>query len=102
MRILILVSAVLATLPVCAEEATYLLSGGDIPVAAASNGYVQHVRELPDGQYEAHVAAVLAPIDGFDRLDARRQVFDCRDQALVPWVDHRQTRGFSLRNGVTT
>lgn len=62
MRILVLVSVFFAALSVGAEEATYLLSGGDIPVPAVANGFVQDVRVLADGKYEAHVAAVLAPI----------------------------------------
>lgn len=45
-----------------AGEATYRLVGGDPPMAAAANGFVQEVRRLGDGEFEVHVAATLAPI----------------------------------------
>lgn len=45
-----------------AGEATYRLVGGDPPMAAAANGFVQEVRSLGDGEFEVRVAATLAPI----------------------------------------
>jgi hypothetical protein len=52
----------LATLTVDGEEASYLLIGGDIPVAASSNGYAQIVRTVADGGTEVRVATTLTPI----------------------------------------
>ena len=48
--------------PASGEEAVYHLIGGDYPVAAASNGYVQEVRNSDSGGFEVHVATSLAPI----------------------------------------
>ena len=53
---------ILATLPAAGEEATYVVSGGDIPVAAASNGYAQIVQPIAEGSAEVRVATTLAPI----------------------------------------
>jgi len=44
------------------EEASYLVAGGDVPVAAASNGYAQVVRTTADGSTEVRVATTLSPI----------------------------------------
>jgi len=52
----------LATFPAAGEEASYLLIGGDVPVAAASNGYAQLVRPVIEGNTEVQVATTLAPI----------------------------------------
>ena len=54
---------ILATLPAAGEEATYVVSGGDIPVAAASNGYAQIVQPIAEGSAEVRVATTLAPIE---------------------------------------
>jgi hypothetical protein len=43
------------------EEASYLVRGGKIPVAASSNGYAQIVRSVEDGT-EVRVATTLTPI----------------------------------------
>ena len=51
-----------ATLPLAGEEASYLLTGGDVPVAAASNGYAQLVRPVAEGGTEVRVATNLSPI----------------------------------------
>lgn len=52
----------LATVPAAGEEASYVVVGGDIPVAAASNGYAQVVRRIEKGRTEVRVATSLAPI----------------------------------------
>lgn len=52
----------LATLSAAGEEASYLLKGGDVPVATASNGFAQLVRPVPEGSTEVRVATTLAPI----------------------------------------
>jgi len=52
----------LATLPAAGEEASYVVVGGDIPVAAASNGYAQIVRPVAEGMTEVWVATTLEPI----------------------------------------
>jgi hypothetical protein len=51
----------LAALPAAGEEASYLVIGGEVPVAAASNGYAQVVRPVASGS-EVRVATTLAPI----------------------------------------
>jgi hypothetical protein len=43
------------------EEASYLLSGGDLPIATSSNGYSQIVHPV-DGGTEVRVATTLSPI----------------------------------------
>ncbi len=45
-----------------AHEAVYLVSGDQLPVAVAANGYVQTVVPVSDRQMEVHVAAALGPI----------------------------------------
>ncbi len=45
-----------------AQEAVYLVSGSQLPVAVAANGYVQSVIPAPDGHVEVHVATALGPI----------------------------------------
>jgi hypothetical protein len=52
----------LAAPPVAGEEASYLVTGGDVPVAAASNGYAQDVHTTADGAAEVRVATSLSPI----------------------------------------
>ncbi len=52
----------LGTLSAAGEEASYFVVGGDIPVAAASNGYAQIVRQVSEGGAEVRVATTLAPI----------------------------------------
>ena len=44
------------------EEASYLVDRGDVPVAAASNGYAQLVRPAAEGGTEVRVATTLTPI----------------------------------------
>ena len=51
----------LATLPAAGEEASYLLTGGDVPLAAASNGYAQLVQPTAEGSTEVRVATTLSP-----------------------------------------
>jgi len=58
----ILTLCFLATLPLAGEEASYLVSGGDVPVAAASNGFAQLVRPHVEGGVEVRVATTLTPI----------------------------------------
>jgi len=52
----------LIAVSVPAEEAVYHVVEGDLPVAAASNGYVQDVRVSGAGAVEVHVTTSLAPI----------------------------------------
>ena len=58
----VLTLCLLATLPAAGEEASYLLTGGDVPLAAASNGYAQLVRPVAEGSTEVRVATTLSPI----------------------------------------
>jgi hypothetical protein len=51
-----------ATLTAAGEEASYLVIGGDVPVAAATNGFAQTVRKVGEGSTEVRVATTLAPI----------------------------------------
>ena len=62
MRILVFLWTLMTVLPVLAEEADYFLSAGDLPVASASNGYVQEVRKAAGGGVTVNVATSLAPI----------------------------------------
>ena len=61
-RVGLTIFCLLATLPAAGEEASYLVVGGDVPVAAASNGYAQIVRLVAEGNAEVRVATTLAPI----------------------------------------
>jgi hypothetical protein len=61
-RVGLTILCLLATFPASSEEASYVVVGGDIPVAAASNGYAQIVRPVADGSTEVRVATTLAPI----------------------------------------
>jgi len=45
-----------------AQEATYTVSGTQLPIAVASNGYVQSVTADAQGRARVHVAAVPSPI----------------------------------------
>jgi hypothetical protein len=45
-----------------AQEATYVVRGDQLPIAVASNGYVQSVTATADGGSRVHVAAVPSPI----------------------------------------
>jgi len=60
--VLVLAWAILMAMPVLAEEADYLVTAGDFPVASASNGYVQDVRATAADGVAVHVATSLAPI----------------------------------------
>ena len=61
-RVGLTILCLLATLPAAGEEASYVVVGGDVPVAAASNGYSQIVRPVAEGSTEVRVATTLAPI----------------------------------------
>ena len=52
----------LSPFPAAGEEASYLVVGGDLPVAASSNGYSQAVSPAGDGSVEVRVATTLTPI----------------------------------------
>lgn len=52
----------LSPIPSAGEEASYLVVGGDLPVAASSNGYSQAVNPAGDGSAEVRVATTLTPI----------------------------------------
>ena len=45
-----------------AEEASYLVGGGDLPIRAAANGFVQEIRPAGDRAVSVHVETSLAPI----------------------------------------
>ncbi len=62
MKILPAVLCLFAAATVGAGEAIYQLVGGDAPVAAAANGFVQEVRAVTDAEVEVQVAATLGPI----------------------------------------
>lgn len=59
---LVLAWMILLAVPALAEEADYVVIAGDLPVASASNGYVQEVRAAVGGGVTVHVATSLAPI----------------------------------------
>jgi hypothetical protein len=61
-RVVLTIFCLLTTLPASGEEASYIVVGGDLPVAAASNGYAQNVRLVAGGSAEVQVATTLAPI----------------------------------------
>lgn len=44
-----------------AQEADYLVRGGQLPIQVAANGYVQTVASNDDGVLEVHIATVLGP-----------------------------------------
>ena len=54
-------SCLLAANAAC-EEASYRISGGELPTSAAANGYVQEVRSTGDSAVEVHVYTSLSPI----------------------------------------
>jgi len=56
------VACVLAAAVGGAQEAAYLMSGDQLPVSVAANGYVQTVTARADGAVEVRVATALAPI----------------------------------------
>lgn len=58
----LIILCLFATFPTAGEEASYIVVGGDIPVAAASNGFAQIVRPVDEGGVEVRVATTLAPI----------------------------------------
>ncbi len=62
MRCIAFAAGLLLSVLCLAEEADYIVRGGDLPVAAASNGYLQEIRTRPDGGLDVHVATSLAPI----------------------------------------
>jgi hypothetical protein len=61
-RIGVLTLFLLTTPPAAGEEATYLVTGGDVPVAAATNGFAQIVRPAGEGGTEVRIATTLEPI----------------------------------------
>jgi len=61
-RVGLTILCLLAIHPAAGEEASYVVVGGDTPVAAASNGYAQIVRRGAEGSTEVRVATTLAPI----------------------------------------
>jgi hypothetical protein len=52
----------LAAVPTLAQEASYLVAGGDLPVPAASNGFAQDVEAEAGGAVQVRVATALSPI----------------------------------------
>jgi hypothetical protein len=52
----------LSPIPAVGEEASYRVAGGDLPVAASSNGYSQTVSPVGDGTTGVRVATTLTPI----------------------------------------
>ena len=62
MRWLVVLVSCVAVVPIAAEEADYLVTGGDLPVASAANGFVQEVRAAVDGSMAVHIATAQAPI----------------------------------------
>lgn len=52
----------LAAVPTLAQEASYLVAGGDLPVPAASNGFAQDVEAESGGAVRVRVATALSPI----------------------------------------
>jgi hypothetical protein len=71
-----------AVASVAAEEADYLVTGGDLPVAAAANGFVQEVRAVDDGGVAVHIATAQAPIG-----------------AIGSYADLRPPRGHAVPSG---
>jgi hypothetical protein len=62
MRSLVALVSFLVVASIAAEEADYLVSGGDVPVASAANGFLQEVRAADDGGVAVHIATAQAPI----------------------------------------
>lgn len=62
MRVVFLAFALLSATSSWASEAEYLAQGRYLPIATASNGYVQEVRIAADGSVEVRVTATHAPI----------------------------------------
>jgi len=60
--VLVLAWTILMATPALSEEAEYLVTAGDFPIATASNGYVQDVQATAAGGVMVHVATSLAPI----------------------------------------
>lgn len=56
------IACLLSAGPAVGEEARYLVSGGQRPIPASSNGYAQTVRSVGDGSFEVSVATTLVPI----------------------------------------
>lgn len=61
-RVLVPAICVLAAVPIFADEASYLVAGGDLPVAASSNGFAQEVQMEAAGAVRVRVATSLSPI----------------------------------------
>lgn len=62
MRTIFLVFGLLSATGSWASEAVYLAEGRYLPIATASNGYVQEVRNVADGGVEVRVTVTHAPI----------------------------------------
>lgn len=67
MRIRLIVLCLLWATAASAQEAVYLVSGGQLPIEVAANGYVQSVVRGSDDQVEVRVAAALGPIGSTGR-----------------------------------
>ncbi len=67
-------------LPAAAEEATYVMQGGQMPVNSVSNGHVQTVTVQGDGQVEVHVTTNLGPIGA----EGAYQLVRLQGQPVVP------------------
>ncbi|MFV2072913.1 MAG: transglutaminase-like domain-containing protein [Thermoanaerobaculales bacterium] len=62
MRVIFFFLVLLSATAPWASEAEYLAHGRFLPIATASNGYVQEVRTVADGGVEVRVTATHAPI----------------------------------------
>ncbi len=65
--------AVAVGVPGWATEAQYLLDGGQAPAAVVSNGYVQTVTSIGDGQWRVSVSVSFEPV-GADGVWSERTV----------------------------
>lgn len=66
--------AVMASAPGWATEALYLLDGGQAPAAVVSNGYVQTVTPVGDGQWRVNVSVSFEPVGADGAWSARTNV----------------------------
>jgi len=70
MRGLVLAAALLASVPLPAGEATFVLTGTQLPRDRISNGHVQVVTPLEDGRVRVQVSVHLDPLDSRGGIEA--------------------------------
>jgi hypothetical protein len=87
-----------------AQEADYLVRGGQLPIQVAANGYVQTVALADDGAVEVHIATVLGPTGsrgGYGELVGSEQVLLPDGFALPRRVRESLSRDISAWEAAT-